>query len=128
MSATSITLSSLSSLSIESINEGRETPEISLNMSLTTFLASLGLEQLREIFEREQISLDILSEMGHEDLKQIGISAFGHRHKLIKGIEKLLSGNGKLKTLANSVAIKKLVKIFVKLCFLSISQFFLDSS
>ena len=119
MSATSITLSSLSSLSIESINEGRETPEISLNMSLTTFLASLGLEQLREIFEREQISVDILSEMGHEDLKQIGISAFGHRHKLIKGIEKLLSGNGKLKTLANSVAIKKLVKIFVKFCFLS---------
>ena len=132
MNATSITLSSLSSLSIESINEGRKyemvTPETSLNMSLTAFLASLGLEQLREVFEREQISLDILSEMGHEDLKQIGISAFGHRHKLIKGIEKLLSGNGKLKTLANSVAIKKLVKIFVKLCFLSISQFFLDSS
>ena len=100
------------------------TPETSLNMSLTAFLASLGLEQLREVFEREQISVDILSEMGHEDLKQIGISAFGHRHKLIKGIEKLLSGNGKLKTLANSVAIKKLVKIFVKFCFLSISQFF----
>ena len=100
------------------------TPETSLNMSLTAFLASLGLEQLREVFEREQISVDILSEMGHEDLKQIGISAFGHRHKLIKGIEKLLSGNGKLKTLANSVAIKKLVKIFVKFCFLSNSQFF----
>ena len=49
----------------------------------------------REVFDREQISVDILSEMGHEDLKQIGISAFGHRHKLIKGIEKLLSGNGK---------------------------------
>ena len=39
--------------------------------------------------------MDILAEMGHEDLKQIGITAFGHRHKLIKGIEKLLSGNGK---------------------------------
>ena len=52
-------------------------------------------EFFREVFDREQISVDILSEMGHEDLKQIGISAFGHRHKLIKGIEKLLSGNGK---------------------------------
>ena len=71
------------------------TPETSLNMSNSAFLASLGLEQLREVFDREQISVDILSEMGHEDLKQIGISAFGHRHKLIKGIEKLLSGNGK---------------------------------
>lgn len=69
------------------------TPETSLNMSNSAFLASLGLEQLREVFDREQISVDILSEMGHEDLKQIGISAFGHRHKLIKGIEKLLSGN-----------------------------------
>ena len=62
------------------------TPETSLNMSVSAFLASLGLEQLREVFDREQISVDILSEMGHEDLKQIGISAFGHRHKLIKGI------------------------------------------
>ena len=79
------------------------TPETSLNMSLTAFLASLGLEQLREVFEREQISVDILSEMGHEDLKQIGISAFGHRHKLIKGIEKLLSGNGKPKNSSNYV-------------------------
>lgn len=56
---------------------------------------SLNLEQLREIFDREQITVDILAEMGHEELKQIGITAFGHRHKLIKGIEKLLSGNGR---------------------------------
>ena len=33
--------------------------------------------------------------MGHEDLKQIGVTAYGHRHKLIKGLEKLMSGNGK---------------------------------
>ena len=59
---------------------------------------SLSLEQLREIFEREQVSVDILSEMGHEDLKQIGITAFGHRHKLIKGLEKLMSGNGEYQT------------------------------
>lgn len=70
------------------------TPETSLNMSVSAFLSSLGLEQLREVFDREQISVDILAEMGHEDLKQIGVSAFGHRHKLIKGIEKLVSGNG----------------------------------
>ena len=69
------------------------TPETSLNMSMGAFLASLGLEQLREVLDREQISVDILAEMGHEDLKQIGITAFGHRHKLIKGIEKLVSGN-----------------------------------
>ena len=71
------------------------TTETSLNMSISAFLASLGLEQLREVFDREQITVDILSEMGHEDLKQIGVTAFGHRHKLIKGIEKLVSDKKK---------------------------------
>jgi hypothetical protein len=51
----------------------------------------LGLEHLCELLEREQITLDILAEMGHEDLKQIGVTAYGHRHKLIKGVEKLYS-------------------------------------
>lgn len=56
---------------------------------------SLGLEHLRDIFEREDITLDILAEMGHEELKTIGINAYGHRHKLLKGIEKLLSQHSK---------------------------------
>uniref|UniRef100_A0AAQ5ZAE1 Poly [ADP-ribose] polymerase n=1 Tax=Amphiprion ocellaris TaxID=80972 RepID=A0AAQ5ZAE1_AMPOC len=38
------------------------------------------------------ISLDVLADMGHEELKEIGINAYGHRHKLIKGIERLLGG------------------------------------
>jgi len=57
-------------------------------------LYSLCLEHLNEIFEREQITLDILAEMEHEDLKQIGITAYGYRHKLIKGMEKLVSKHG----------------------------------
>uniref|UniRef100_A0A3B3QHP8 Poly [ADP-ribose] polymerase n=1 Tax=Paramormyrops kingsleyae TaxID=1676925 RepID=A0A3B3QHP8_9TELE len=56
------------------------------------FLKSLGLEHLRDIFEREQITLDVLADMGHEELKEIGINAYGHRHKLIKGMERLLGG------------------------------------
>nr|CAG4643902.1 EOG090X04W0 [Lepidurus arcticus] len=29
--------------------------------------------------------------MGHEELKQIGVSAYGHRHRILKGIERLQS-------------------------------------
>jgi tankyrase len=54
------------------------------------------LDHLQELFEREQITLDILAEMGHEDLKQVGVSAYGYRHKLIKGIDKLCSSAGQL--------------------------------
>ncbi|XP_056124271.1 poly [ADP-ribose] polymerase tankyrase-1 isoform X1 [Rhinichthys klamathensis goyatoka] len=63
-----------------------------LDMNINQFLKSLCLEHLRDIFEREQISLDVLADMGHEELKEIGINAYGHRHKLIKGIERLLGG------------------------------------
>lgn len=74
-------------------NESRtETPEAPAILTVYTFLNSLGLDHLRDIFEKEQITLDILAEMGHEELKQIGVNAYGHRHKLIKGIEKLFAG------------------------------------
>uniref|UniRef100_A0A8C2L1E5 Poly [ADP-ribose] polymerase n=1 Tax=Cyprinus carpio TaxID=7962 RepID=A0A8C2L1E5_CYPCA len=56
------------------------------------FLHNLGLEHLLEIFDREQITLDVLVEMGHKELKEIGINAYGHRHKIIKGVERLISG------------------------------------
>ena len=63
-------------------------------MSVGSFLSHIGLEQLRDIFEQEQITMDILVEMGHDELKDIGINAYGHRHKILKGVEKLLSGKG----------------------------------
>ncbi|XP_061590340.1 poly [ADP-ribose] polymerase tankyrase-1-like isoform X2 [Cololabis saira] len=70
----------------------RKESETLLDMTINQFLKSLGLEHLRDIFHREQISLDVLADMGHEELKEIGINAYGHRHKLIKGIERLLGG------------------------------------
>ncbi|RVE65638.1 hypothetical protein OJAV_G00118370 [Oryzias javanicus] len=70
----------------------RKESDTLLDMTINQFLKSLGLEHLRDIFQREQISLDVLADMGHEELKEIGINAYGHRHKLIKGIERLLGG------------------------------------
>ncbi|CAG0880158.1 unnamed protein product [Darwinula stevensoni] len=68
--------------------------EIGFDISTSSFLSSLGLEFLLEIFDREKITLDILAEMNHEDLKQIGVTAYGHRHRLIKEVEKVLSASG----------------------------------
>ena len=52
-------------------------------------LERLDLNQYRDVIEREKISLDVLAEMGHSELKDIGINAFGHRHKIIKAGERL---------------------------------------
>lgn len=72
------------------------------NREFMHFLGSIGLGHLCELFEKEMITIDILAEMGHEELKQIGVSAYGHRHKLMKGIEKLLTGRATSSTLVLS--------------------------
>ncbi|KAL8592133.1 Poly [ADP-ribose] polymerase tankyrase-2 [Nucella lapillus] len=79
------------SIGERSMAEGERTLE---GVSVSAFLGSLGLEQLRDVFEREQITMDILMEMGHDELKEVGINAYGHRHKILKGIEKLLASRG----------------------------------
>ena len=38
--------------------------------------------------------MDVLVEMGHEQLKEIGITAYGHRHKILKGVKERLAGVG----------------------------------
>lgn len=58
------------------------------------WLGSLQLDHLTDLFEREQITLEILAEMGHEDLKQVGVSAYGFRHKILKGVAQLRNTTG----------------------------------
>ncbi|KAK1793872.1 hypothetical protein P4O66_010697 [Electrophorus voltai] len=74
-------------IEVEKTEEG-----MGVDLSITQFLHKLGLKHLLEIFDREQITLDVLVEMGHKELKEIGINAYGHRHKIIKGVERLISG------------------------------------
>lgn len=38
--------------------------------------------------------MEILAEMGHEDLKQVGVSAYGFRHKILKGIAAIRATTG----------------------------------
>ncbi|MBN3304408.1 TNKS2 protein, partial [Amia calva] len=69
---------------------------LGVDLSISQFLKNLGLEHLLDIFEREQITLDVLVEMGHRELKEIGINAYGHRHKVIKAVERLIAGQQSL--------------------------------
>lgn len=38
--------------------------------------------------------MDVLIDMGHEELKEVGIVAYGHRHKLLKAVKERLGGTG----------------------------------
>lgn len=38
--------------------------------------------------------MDVLIEMGPDQLKEVGIKAYGHRHKILKGVKERLAGAG----------------------------------
>ncbi|VDN03065.1 unnamed protein product [Thelazia callipaeda] len=58
--------------------------------SVEEYLLSIGLNSLKNLFIKEQITMDVLVNMTHDDLKAIGISAFGTRFRLLKNINKFL--------------------------------------
>lgn len=65
----------------------------------------MQLEQLIELFDREQITMEILAEMGHEDLKQVGVSAYGFRHKILKGIATIKATTGNTNPLHSTLVL-----------------------
>lgn len=36
--------------------------------------------------------MDVLVDMGHKELKEVGVVAYGHRHKLLKAVKERLGG------------------------------------
>ncbi len=55
--------------------------------TITAFLKELDPSYERlygEIFERERITISILAEMTHADLKELEVSTFGARHTMLK--------------------------------------------
>jgi tankyrase len=61
--------------------------------SIQSFLEQINEINLLETFNRECVTFDILCEMNHKDLKEIGISTYGTRHKILQGIKKYSIGN-----------------------------------
>jgi len=50
------------------------------------WLDTLGLGRYADNFAEHEVGLDLLPELGDADLKEMGISALGHRKTLLKSI------------------------------------------
>jgi class 3 adenylate cyclase/predicted ATPase len=58
-------------------------------MDVAAWLYGLGLEQYAQLFRDNDIDGEILCGMTAEDLKELGISSFGHRRRLLNAITAL---------------------------------------
>jgi len=72
-------------------------------MDVAAWLSGLGLEQYAELFRENDIDGEILCGMTAEDLKELGISSFGHRRRLLNAIA-ALGGEPPTRDVAQSAA------------------------
>jgi class 3 adenylate cyclase len=64
-------------------------------MDIGGWLRGLGLERYEQAFRENEIDLRVLPELTADDLKELGVSAIGHRRLLLKAIADLAAGAGR---------------------------------
>jgi hypothetical protein len=61
-------------------------------MDVVVWLRSLGLGKYGVAFRENEIDETVLPDLTAEDLKELGVTSFGHRRKLLDAIAALRSG------------------------------------
>ncbi len=64
-------------------------------MAATTrkWLDGLGLDQYADMFEENDLDLDLLTDLSDDDLEKLGVTSMGHRKKLMRAIGALADGS-----------------------------------
>src|SRR5215813_2809669 len=64
-------------------------------MNIGGWLRGLGLQRYEQAFRENEIDLRVLPELTADDLKELGVTAIGHRRLLLKAITDLAAGAGR---------------------------------
>ena len=67
------------------------TPIVGAVMDVVVWLRSLGLGKYEAAFRENEIDETVLPSLTHENLKELGVAAVGHRLKLLDAIAALRS-------------------------------------
>ena len=60
-------------------------------MDVASWLRELGLERYEATFRENDVGPELLPSLTADDLKEIGVTSFGHRRHLLEAIAKLRS-------------------------------------
>jgi hypothetical protein len=74
-------------------------------MDLGAWLRDLGLERYEAAFRENEIDETVLPDLTHETLKELGVTAVGHRLKLLGAIAALRADRGTKATANDAVAL-----------------------
>ena len=63
-------------------------------MDVSEWLRKLGLEQYAAAFRENAVTVDVLTDLTADDLKELGVAAVGHRRRLLQAIAAARAGDG----------------------------------
>jgi class 3 adenylate cyclase/tetratricopeptide (TPR) repeat protein len=72
-------------------------------MDVAEWLAALGLGQYETAFRANAVDADVLRQLTSEDLIELGVTAVGHRRKLLSAIARLSQGASDVGVTADSI-------------------------
>ena len=58
-------------------------------VDVASWLRNLGLERYEAAFRENDVSAELLRNLTADDLKELGVTAIGHRRRLLEAIAKL---------------------------------------
>ena len=73
------------------------------------WLRGLGMERYKEAFLAQEITIDVLAELGDNELKELGVDKLGPRMKIVKAAKSLSKkrSSSKKKRLGSKPSVKK---------------------
>ena len=115
----------LTSLQISHLNDIFEQEQVSrFKYQYLSFCPeTITLLTLRHLFSLVKITWDVLLDMGHEELKEVGINAYGHRHKILKAVKERVTNMGLGTSRPSFVFVSMNVCLFVKFVCLFVCLF-----
>jgi hypothetical protein len=60
--------------------------------AVSRFLERIGERSLIPLFSQQRITMKMLMDLGHADLREVGVGIFGQRYKILTAVARLKRG------------------------------------
>ena len=71
------------------LTEDQNVPSASDSLSIDEFLNEIDLIKLLDLFKEEEVTMDVLWTFNDDDLKNIGVTKYGQRRKILIALSNL---------------------------------------
>jgi tankyrase len=62
------------------------------DVDVSSLLQRIGEDSLIPLFSEQRVTMEMLMDLGHADLREVGVTIFGQRHKILAEVARMKQG------------------------------------